>query len=351
MILAVVIVAAEPPICYHICFGDCSGLGSTAGTDVLKLVFLDAATVQGADLSSLHRDGRFALQCFPYTAAADIVSRTIDATAVITNKVPLDRTTLLQLPKLRLICIAATGTNCVDLSAAQELGITVCNVRDYALDSVPQHAMALLLALTNQIVQNQRAIERGEWQLQPIFCLLTHPIQSLAGKTMTIVGYGGLGKATAALAKAFGMQICIAERPDATTIRAGRDAFASALAKADVLSLHCPATPGRSYLLSDAEFALLKPTALLINTARGQLVDPIALIQALSSGRLAGAALDVLVQEPPPQHDPLISAQLPNLLLSPHIAWAADTAMQRLVDQIAENLHAFAAGSPIRCCI
>lgn len=324
---------------------------SKAGIDVLNVVFLDAATVHGADLSPLERVTPVKLQCYPHTCAADLVPRAIDATVIITNKVQLDRPTLMQLPKLRLICIAATGTNCVDLTAAKELGITVSNVRDYALDSVPQHTMALLLALTNQIVQNQRAVERGDWQRQPLFCLLTHPIQSLSGKTMTIVGHGGLGQATAALAKAFGMHICIAERPNAAIIRPGRDAFATALAKADVVSLHCPATPGQGYLLSAAEFALMKPTALLINTARGHLVDPQALLQALTSGQLAGAALDVLLQEPPPLDDPLITAQLPNLLISPHIAWAADSAMQRLVNQIAENLHAFSTDAPIRCCV
>lgn len=318
---------------------------------MLNLVFLDAATVQGADLRPLYATNELAIRCYDSTVYDDIVSRAIDATIVISNKVRLDRHVLQQLPKLKLLCIAATGTNCVDLNAAAELGICVCNVRDYALDSVPQHAMALLLALSNQIIRNHQAIADGEWQQSKVFCLHTHPIQSLTGKTMTIVGYGGLGQATAQLARAFGMQICIAERAHARVIRQGRTDFKTALACADVVSLHCPASDNHGWLLDDEQLHWLKPTALLINTARGQLVNPHALCRALEDGRLAGAALDVLVQEPPPAQDPLVNCHHPNLILSPHIAWAADTAMQRLVNQLGENIAAFIAGAPIRCCI
>lgn len=317
----------------------------------MKIVFLDAATVQGADLRPLFETGSPQVQLHHTTSANERLAHLADADVAITNKVVLDRVLLSQLPHLKLICIAATGTNCVDLAAAREFGITVCNARDYALDSVPQHTIALLLALTNQIVANHQAVMAGEWQQSPIFCLHQHPLQSLQGKTLTIVGYGGLGAATAALAKAFGMQICIAERPDATVVRADRTPFRQALECADVISLHCPAIAGRGFLLDQQQFAWLKPSALLINTARGQLVNPQALLDALQQGRLAGAALDVLLQEPPPQDDPLIKAKLPNLLLSPHVAWAADSAVQRLVDQIAENITSFASGSPIRSCI
>lgn len=317
----------------------------------MKIVFLDAATVQGADLRPLFETGDHIVELYQTTSAEQRLAHIGDAEIVITNKVMLDKSLLSQLPQLRLICIAATGTNCVDLDAAQELRITVCNARDYALDSVPQHTMALLLALTNQVVANHQAVQAGAWQQSPIFCLHQHPLRSLHGKTFTVVGYGGLGAATAELAKAFGMRVCIAERPDATVIREGRTPFRQALELADVLSLHCPAVAGRGFLLDHEQLSWLKPSALLLNTARGQLINPSALIDALQHGRLAGAALDVLCQEPPPLDDPVINANLPNLLLSPHVAWAADSAVQRLVNQIAENITAFAAGAPIRSCV
>lgn len=317
----------------------------------MKIVFLDAATVQGADLRPLFETTQHTIELYQTTDLAQRLERLQGATIVISNKVPLDRALLAQLPRLRLICIAATGTNCVDLDAAREFGIHVCNARDYALDSVPQHAMALLLALTNQVVANHQAVRAGDWQRSPIFCLHDHPIRSLAGKVFTVVGFGGLGQATAELAKAFGMRICIAERPDATTVREGRTPFQQALEAADVVSLHCPAIAGAGYLLDYPQFAWLKSSVLLINTARGQLINPLALFDALKQGHIAGAALDVLMQEPPPVDDPLINANLTNLLFSPHVAWAADSAIQRLVNQTAENISAFLQGTPIRGCV
>lgn len=316
----------------------------------MKIVFLDVATVQGADLRPLFDTGNHLVQLYPTTSPAELLDRLANVDIVITNKVVLDRGVLAQLPHLKLICIAATGTNCVDLAAAQDFGIAVSNARDYALDSVPQHAMALLLALSNQIVNNHQAVMAGAWQQSPIFCLHQYPLRSLHGKTLTVLGYGGLGAATAALATAFGMHICIAERPDVQHIRNGRTPFRQALELADVVSLHCPAIAGRGFLLDHEQFAWLKPSALLINTARGQLINPHALLYALQHGRLAGAALDVLIQEPPPLDDPLIQAALPNLLLSPHVAWAADSSVQRLVNQIAENIKAFVSGTSLRSC-
>lgn len=313
------------------------------------IVLLDADTLCGADLSALQLPDS-TLQLYASTMAAELPARLQQATVVISNKVMLDASVLAQAPQLRLICVAATGTNNVDLVAATARNIQVCNVRDYALDAVPQHAMALLLALNNQIVLQQQAVYRGDWSRSPVFCLHQQPIQSLAGKTFTVVGYGGLGQATAALARAFGMQICVAERPDAITIRPGRVRFCDALAQADVLSLHCPAVAGAPPLLGAEQLSWLKPQALLINTARGALIDEPALLEALQQRRLAGAALDVLATEPPDPQHPFLQARLPNLLLSPHLAWATTESMQRLIGQLAENIQTFNAGTPVRTC-
>lgn len=317
---------------------------------MISIVLLDADTLAGAALTALALPG-CQLTVWPDTPADLRLARCADAEILVSNKVVLDHELLASCPKLRLICVAATGTNNVDLAAAQALGITVCNVRDYALQAVPQHCMALLLALSNQILANQQAIWRGDWAASRHFCLHQHPVSTLAGKTLTIVGYGGLGQATARLAQAFGMQICLAERPDATVLRPGRTAFRQALQQADVVSLHCPAQAGQDYLLGATELSWLKPSALLINTARGALVDPNALLAALQQGRLAGAALDVLEQEPPPVADPLCNSKLPNLLLSPHIAWASTDSIRQLISQLAENISQFLAGQPVRCCL
>lgn len=313
------------------------------------IVLLDADTLRAADLSALQLPG-CTLHIYPSTTAMELPARLQQATVVITNKVLLDAATLALAPQLQLICVAATGTNNVDLAAAAARHIQVCNVQDYALDAVPQHAMALLLALNNQIVLQQQAIYRGDWSRSPVFCLHQQPIQSLAGKIFTVVGFGGLGQATSALARAFGMHICVAERPDALTIRPGRVRFRDALAQADVLSLHCPAIAGAPPLLGAEQLSWLKPQALLINTARGALIDEAALLRALQQKQLAGAALDVLCSEPPDLNHPFLQKQLPNLLLSPHLAWATTESMQRLVGQLAENIRAFNAGTPVRTC-
>lgn len=313
------------------------------------IVLLDADTLAGADLTALQPEG-CQLISWPATTSAQRLSRCQHADIIISNKVQLDAALLRQCPQLKLICIAATGINNVDLAVASELGILVCNVRDYALHAVPQHCMALLLALTNQVLPNQQAVQQGDWARSSHFCLHQHPIQSLYGKTLTLIGYGGLGQATARLAQAFGMQICLAERPDAQVLRPGRTAFRQAIAQADVVSLHCPAQSGQDFLLGATELSWFKPTALLINTARGSLVDPIALLEALQHGRLAGAALDVLVQEPPAADDLLCNSRLPNLLLSPHVAWATQHSIKLLVEQLTENIQQFLRGSPVRAC-
>lgn len=305
-----------------------------------NIVFLDAASLGDADLAALQQPG-CELQLFPYSAPADIVDRLQHADIAIVNKCRLDATVLAQLPRLKAIMVAATGMDNIDLTAAATQGIQVFNVKDYAGTAVPQHVFALLLALSNQLCQYQQAVQRGDWSRSQNFCLLDYPMFELAGKTMVIAGYGSLGQATAELAKAFGMRVLIAERPDAETVRPGRTDFNAALAQADVISLHCPLTPSTRHLINQQRLVQLKPGAILINTARGGLVDSDALIAALRSGQLQAAALDVLDSEPPPVDHPLLNCQLPNLLLTPHIGWASREARARMVQKIADNICSY----------
>lgn len=314
-----------------------------------QLVFLDQATLPDVDLSPLQQLA-LSFQCYPQTSPDEVLPRLVNATVAIVNKVVLNAATLALLPNLKLICVAATGVNNVDLTAAAAAGITVCNARDYAQHAVPQQAMALLLGLFNQIVPYQQAVQQGAWSRSPQFCWLRYPIRQLAGLNFTVVGYGGLGQATAQLAAAFGMNILIAERPDSAVVRAGRLSFREALPQADVLSLHCPATADNHQLINRETLSWLKPSAVLLNTARGSLIDSTALAEVLRNGQLAGAALDVLDIEPPPLDHPLLQPDLPNLLISPHVGWASQQAMQTLVEQTADNIRSFFAGTPKRCC-
>lgn len=312
-----------------------------------SVVFLDAATLAETDLSPLQLPG-VNLTLYPQTSAQQLLSRAAAAQVLISNKVPLDAQTIAALPQLRCILVAATGLNTVDLIAAKAAGIVVCNVQGYAGTAVPQQVFALLLQLTNQINAYQQSVRNGLWSKSPLFCLHQQPIEELAGKTMTLVGYGDLGQATGRLAEAFGMKLLIAERHDATTIRAGRTEFITALRQADVLSLHCPLTKETAHLINAQRLSELKPSCLLINTARGGLIDEAALASALLSGKIAGAALDVLSTEPPAVDHPLLHPAIPHLIITPHVAWASRQAMQRLVAQLAENLQAFLQQQPIR---
>ncbi|CAM5225333.1 D-2-hydroxyacid dehydrogenase [Alishewanella longhuensis] len=307
-----------------------------------NLVFLDAATLGDADLSTLQQaDCHLTLHDF--TAATDIVGRLQHADIAIVNKCVLDAAILQQLPRLKAIMIAATGTDNVDLIAAAKSGIVVKNVRNYAETAVPQQVFALLLALTNQLIGYHQAVSSGQWAKSNSFCLLNYPIMELADKTMVVVGYGALGQATARLAEAFGMKVLVSERPDAATARPGRTLLRDAFAAADVVSLHCPLTPDTRHLLNAERLSWLKSGAIIINTARGALIDPPALIDALQHGRLKAAGLDVLAQEPPTAHDALINCQLPNLLITPHTGWASAEARARMVSKIADNITEFLA--------
>jgi len=283
---------------------------------------------------------------FAHTSTQTCAERIQEADIVISNKVPLTRATLQQAKQLKLICIAATGCNNVDLNAAAELGITVCNVRDYSTASVVQHVFAGLFSLTTQQAAHQQAVQKGQWQQSPCFCLFERPIYELSGKTLGIVGYGVLGQAVAQMASAFGMKILLAQRAGEGELKPGRLPLTDLLPQVDVLSLHCPLTPATENLIGHNELALMKASALLINTARGGIVDEKALTTALKKGALAGAAIDVLSKEPPQENNPLLQKNIPNLILTPHVAWASVESRQRLLQQLAENIHAFLNGTP-----
>ncbi|MCC5825571.1 D-2-hydroxyacid dehydrogenase [Alkalimonas sp.] len=299
--------------------------------------FLDAGSVGKAVLSPLQQLP-IQLKLYPSTGPEHVLTRLQGCQIAIVNKVVLDETTLRQLPELRYIAVTATGTNNIDLTAAAAAGIRVENVEDYASAAVAQHVFALLLYFSNHCQAYQQSVQRGDWSKSPHFCLLDHPMQELAGQTMTILGYGTLGQATAKLAQAFGMHICIAERPESTSCRPGRTPFKQALEQADVLSLHCPLTVNNHHLIGAEQLAWLKPTAILINTARGGLVDPAALLSALQQNKLQAAALDVLEQEPPASDHPLLQQPHPRLLITPHVAWATQAARNRLIAKTANQL-------------
>ena len=286
---------------------------------------------------------------YPKTTPAHVVERLCGATIAIINKAPLSAAAVDALPDLKMVAVAATGTNVIDLDACRARGIIVSNVRGYAEHTVPEHVMALLLALSRNLIAWRETLQAGAWQKSDQFCLFDHPIRDLHGATLGLIGSGSLGSGVARLAEAFGMRVLRAERKGATRVRPGYTAFATVLAEADAISLHCPLTVETQGLIGVAELQAMKKSALLINTARGGIVDEAALIRALQEGWIAGAGFDVLTTEPPPLGHPLLAPELlalPNFLLTPHVAWASRPAMQTLADQLIDNIEAFVAGKP-----
>ena len=276
----------------------------------------------------------------------DRVGRVIEnASIIISNKVTINADAIRQASHLKLICVAATGINNVDIEAAHANDVTVCNVRDYATASVTQHVFALILALMTRLPLYKQAVEQGEWTRSQQFCLLDFPINELAGKTLGIIGYGVLGQAIAKLAQCFAMQVCVyTRRPESAG--AFYSPINELLQKSDIVSLHCPLTADTRHLIGHRELALMKPTALLINAARGGIVEESELAQALLTGTIGGAGIDVLTEEPPRQGNPLLDPGIPNLIVTPHIAWASRESRQRLLNEVAENIRAFQAGKP-----
>ena len=312
----------------------------------MRAAILDAESL-GPDLDHTRLEACVdAWDWYARTAPEEVAARIAPAAVVVTNKVALDAHAFAAAPHLRLVCVAATGVNNIDLDAAAHHGVTVCNATGYATPAVVQHTFALMLALATRLEAYHHAVRAGAWSRAPHFCLLDYPIQELAGATLGIVGHGELGRAVAALGRALGMDVQIAARPGSATAPPDRVAFPELLARADVLSLHCPLTEATQGLIDGRALAAMKPTGLLINTARGGLVDAPALAGALQRGDIAGAGIDVLEREPPPRNHPLLAEAIPNLIVTPHCAWGTGAARQRLVTQIAANIEAFRAGAP-----
>ncbi|HXV40737.1 MAG TPA: D-2-hydroxyacid dehydrogenase [Steroidobacteraceae bacterium] len=307
-------------------------------------MFLDFGTVSSGDLET----GRLervlpGVVLHGQTANADVRARIAGCEVALANKCVFDRDAIAASPQLRLIALTATGVDNVDLAAAHAAGIAVCNLRDYCTPSVLQHVFAMLLALTHRLADYQALVRAGRWQQAGQFSVFDHPIRELAGRTMGIVGYGALGRGVARVAESFGMQVLLANRPGAAPAD-GRHDLDQMLPRLDVLSLHCPLTDATRGLVSRERLARMKPDAVLINTARGALVDTQALADALRAGRLGGAGIDVLEREPPPADHPLLDSSIPNLIVTPHVAWAARESRQRCLDELALNVESFLAG-------
>lgn len=320
----------------------------------MRAVFLDYDTFGPADLDPAPLTGLLpGIELWADTPADMLGARLAEAQVVIVNKIVLDRATLALAPRLKLVCLAATGTDNVALDVARERGVAVANIRNYCTPSVTQHVFALVLALTQRLREYEALLATGAWQRSASFCLLDYPFAELAGKTFGIVGLGNLGRSVAQVARAFGMRVIAAQRPyrgTAVPVPAGaeddvqRVSFGELLDRAHVLSLHCPLTSETRGLVDAAALARMRRDALLINTARGALVDATALVAALRAGTIAGAGIDVLDREPPPPGHALLEARLPNLIVTPHVAWAAREARQRALEDIAANIAAFLAG-------
>lgn len=284
---------------------------------------------------------------YPLTAPEETFERLRDATIAITNKVQLRGELLERLPNLKLVAGAATGTDNIDLAWCRAHGLPVTNIRGYAVHTVPEHVLMLMLALRRQLLAYRADLAAGKWQQAAQFCFFDHPIRDLHGATLGLVGRGSLGQGVARLAAAFGMRILWGERKGAETVRDGYVSFATLLAEADVISLHCPLNDQTRGMFGAAELSAMKPEAILINTARGGIVDELALAQALREGWIAGAGFDVLSKEPPRDGNPLLDPAvlaLPNFILMPHVAWASANAMQTLADQLIDNVEAFVRG-------
>ena len=283
-------------------------------------------------------------QEFPSCSPSELLSAASGADIVISNKVPLDAAALQSLPRLKMVAVAATGVNHIDLAACQAQGVAVANIRHYGDDAVAEHAFMLMLALRRNLPAYQRDVAAGLWEKSASFCLFGSPVRDVAGARLGLFGHGGIGQAMAMRARAFGMEVVFAERRGAASVRDGYTDFDTVLTTSDVLSLHCPLTDDTRGMLGEAELMRVKPGAILINTARGGLVDEASVVTALKYGQLGGAGFDVLSEEPGRSDNPLLRARLPNLIVTPHVGWASQEAMSRLASQLVANMASFVAG-------
>ncbi len=311
-----------------------------------RIVFLDAATYGDMPLTPFTE--QWPCTVHQATSASETVARLSGHAITVTNKVVIDDAILNSAGArdLKLIAVAATGTDIIDKAAAAKRGVTVCNVPGYASQSVAQFTMALILELAIRASSYAAAVKAGEWQKSPVFTLLTFPNVELAGKKLGIIGYGNIGKTVAQMAHGFGMEILVGARPGERNPSADRVPLPELFHQADFISLHCPLTAETKNLINRQTLASMKPSACLINTARGALIDEQALIEALRNKQIAGAALDVITQEPPTADHPIVVAvtELDNLIVTPHTAWSAREARARLLEVVKENIDAFLQG-------
>ena len=313
----------------------------------MKIVILDAYAINPGDLAwdALDKFGEVAV--YDRTAPDEVVERCKGAEIVLSNKVPLDANTIASLPDCKYIGVLATGFNLIDLDSATRNGIVVCNIPSYSTDSVAQNTFALLLALTNHAEDYDRRIHTEDrWTKCKDFCYLDYPLVELAGKSIGIVGYGHIGRMVGSIARAFGMRVMVySSRPQQELPEVVKVDMDTLFKESDVISLHCPLTPETTKMINAEKISLMKPAAVILNTARGGLIDEDALAEALNRGRIAGAGLDVLSTEPPLPSNPLLHAK--NCIITPHISWAAYEARKRLIEIAVANIEAFVAGSPI----
>lgn len=310
----------------------------------MKGVFLDFATVSNDDIDVTPLEGALELlQLFDVTSPEKIAERIRDADVLLTNKCRIGAAEMDAAPSLKLITLAATGFNNIDIEAARERNIGVTNIRAYCTPAVVQHVFTLLLALNQNLDGYRKLLAESVWKNAPQFTLLDYPFHELSGRTLGIIGHGELGRSVAHVAQAFGLRVLVAEHKGREP-RAGRTPFETVLREADFISLHCPLTPQTEKLIDAAALALMKSTAILINTARGAIVDEAALADALRGGKVGGAGIDVLSQEPPVDGNPLLDKTIPNLIVTPHVAWAAIESRQRAVQQMADCIEAFDQG-------
>ena len=309
----------------------------------LQIVVLDRDTLVNRPFEF---DFPHTLSSYGTTEAHETLARIRGADIVITNKVVISAEAFAENPQLKLVAVTATGVNNVDVEAAKQNGTAVCNIRAYGNESVAEHAFMMMITLMRNLPAYQRDVAAGLWENSPFFCHLGAPMRDLNGKTLAIFGRGNIGKTLATYAQAFKMNVVFAEHKHAETVRDGYVSFDEAIRSADALSLHCPLTPQTANMIGEAELQQMKPGAILINCGRGGLVDEAALVAALKYGQIGGAGFDVLTQEPPRDGNPLLKARLPNLIVTPHIAWASQEAANRLFDILLDNINRFVVGNP-----
>ncbi|HQR52660.1 MAG TPA: D-2-hydroxyacid dehydrogenase [Burkholderiales bacterium] len=308
-----------------------------------KVVFLDRSTLR-ANVRRPAFDHIW--EEYETTAPDDVFARLQGATVAITNKVPLRGELLGRLPDLKMIAVAATGYDIIDVQFCKANGVAVANIRNYAVHTVPEHVFAMVLALRRNLLAYRAAVESGRWREVDQFCFFDYPIGDLCDATIGIVGEGAIGQGTAKIARGFGMKVLFADHAPPKAPDVEFTPMDTVLRESDIVTLHCPMTAESRGMIGEKELKMMKRTALLINTARGGLVQEDALVRALKEGWIAGAGFDVLVKEPPKDGNPLLDLRLPNFILTPHVAWASDGAMQFLADQLIDNIELWRKGTP-----